>query len=159
MEFHRHIRRDLRFYLKQIPCKVALIQDSLAVEVLRLHTTDGTDTIEHKTFFSLSKPVPLSISQANGIFEQSIITCSSYSASVGLESSEMLKPNLTPPSTYQLREYSSSLDLGTSSKNEKSGTKFAYAFKHNAFCFLNSSKIYCPLCDGSLIIRCDTNPL
>ncbi|KAL6211196.1 hypothetical protein ACLB2K_016423 [Fragaria x ananassa] len=117
----RHIRRDLRFYLKQIPCKVALIQDSLAVEVLRLHTTDGTDTIEHKTFFYLSKPVPLSVSQANGNFEQSIITCSSYSASVGLESSEMLKPNLTPPSTYQLREYSSSLDLGTSSKNEKSG--------------------------------------
>ncbi|XP_004292627.1 PREDICTED: proline-rich receptor-like protein kinase PERK13-like [Fragaria vesca subsp. vesca] len=70
----RHIRRDLRFYLKQIPCKVALIQDSLAVEVLRLHTTDDTDTIEHKTFFSLSKPVPLSISQANGIFEHQCST-------------------------------------------------------------------------------------
>ncbi|XP_062023779.1 probable serine/threonine-protein kinase PBL3 [Rosa rugosa] len=117
----RHIRRDLSFYLKQIPCKVALIQDSLAVEVLRPHTTDDTDTIEHKTFFSLSKPVPLSIFQATGNYEQSIITCSGYSLSVGLESSEMPKSNLTPSSTYQPREYGSSLDIGTSSKNENSG--------------------------------------
>ncbi|KAB2623800.1 protein kinase APK1B [Pyrus ussuriensis x Pyrus communis] len=52
----RHLRRDLRFYLKKIPCKVAVIQDSLAVDVVRPHTTDDTDTIEHKLFFSLSKP-------------------------------------------------------------------------------------------------------
>ncbi|BBH08757.1 Protein kinase protein with adenine nucleotide alpha hydrolases-like domain [Prunus dulcis] len=54
----RHLRRDLRFYLKQVPCKVAIIQDSLAVDIVRPHTTDDTDTIEHKLFYSLSKPVP-----------------------------------------------------------------------------------------------------
>ena len=138
---YRHIRRDIRFYLKQIPCKVALIRDSLDVEVWRLTTRHDTDTIEHKTFFFLSKPVPLSISPANGNYEQSIVTYSSYFAFVGLESSETLKPNFTPPSTHQSR-YSSSLDLGTSSKNEKSGTKFSHAFKHNAFHFLSFSKAH-----------------
>ncbi|MBA0566205.1 hypothetical protein Golob_011046, partial [Gossypium lobatum] len=39
----RHFRRDLKLYVKQIPCKVALVDDSLNVEVLRNHTLSQTD--------------------------------------------------------------------------------------------------------------------
>ncbi|EEF42047.1 Serine/threonine-protein kinase PBS1, putative [Ricinus communis] len=55
----RHLRRDLKFFLKQIPCKVALIQDNLSVVLKRPHFTNETDPIEHKPFYSMSKPVPL----------------------------------------------------------------------------------------------------
>ncbi|XP_039170480.1 probable serine/threonine-protein kinase PBL23 [Eucalyptus grandis] len=53
----RHLRRDLRFYLKQIPCKVAIIQDSLSVDVLRPETAIDTDSMEHKSFYSITKSV------------------------------------------------------------------------------------------------------
>lgn len=92
------------------------------MEVLRPHTTDDTDTIEHKLFFSLSKPVPLSNSQANGNNEQPIITSASSSVPIGsLERSDML--HLTSPYIFNSKDYSSLLDLGSSSKNENSGQK------------------------------------
>ncbi|PQQ00625.1 inactive protein kinase [Prunus yedoensis var. nudiflora] len=126
---NRHLRRDLRFYLKQIPCKVAIIQDSLAVEVMRPHTTDDTDTIEHKLFYSLSKPVP---HPANGNSEHSSIACRSYSVSVGaLESSDMLNTNLMTSSTFKLRDYSPLLDPASSSKQENSGAKTKGDNKHS----------------------------
>ncbi|XP_022765893.1 cold-responsive protein kinase 1-like [Durio zibethinus] len=56
----RHLRRDLKFYVKQIPCKVALVQDSLNVDIMRNQTISATDDVEHKEFYSMSRPVPLS---------------------------------------------------------------------------------------------------
>ncbi|XP_034197956.1 uncharacterized protein LOC117613460 [Prunus dulcis] len=120
----RHLRRDLRFYLKQIPCKVAIIQDTLAVDVVRPHTTDDTDTIEHKLFYSLSKPVPPFTCPGNGNNVRSSIACRSYSVSVGaLESSDMLNTNLMTSSTFKLRDYSPLLDLASSSMQENSGAQ------------------------------------
>ncbi|KAM1151145.1 hypothetical protein COP2_034833 [Malus domestica] len=120
--YHRHLRRDLTFYLKQIPCKVAIIQDSLAVEVVRPHTTDETDTIEHKLFFSLSKPVPLS-NQGNENNEP-LITCGSCPESIDSpESSEILKNHFVTSPTFKLRDYGTLLNLGSSSKQENSGVQ------------------------------------
>ncbi|KAJ0086735.1 hypothetical protein Patl1_08191 [Pistacia atlantica] len=49
----RHLRRDQGFYLRQIPSKLALIQDSLDVEILRSKTTNETDAlIEHESLDS-----------------------------------------------------------------------------------------------------------
>uniref|UniRef100_A0A5B6YNP9 Protein kinase domain-containing protein n=1 Tax=Davidia involucrata TaxID=16924 RepID=A0A5B6YNP9_DAVIN len=120
----RHLRRDLRFYLKQIPCKVALIQDNLSVEVLRPYNTADTDNIEHNLFFSMSNPVPLSTGQDKENIEQSVTSCGSYPASISsLESSDMLKNNLASSFTYRSQEHSFSArdDSGSNSKQEKSG--------------------------------------
>ncbi|ONH89722.1 hypothetical protein PRUPE_8G012200 [Prunus persica] len=54
----RHLKRYLEFYLMHIPCKIAVIEDSLAVEVVRAHQIEDTDTVEHKWFYSMSKRVP-----------------------------------------------------------------------------------------------------
>ncbi|KAM1537418.1 hypothetical protein PS1_002352 [Malus domestica] len=118
----RHLRRDMRFYLKKIPCKVAIIQDSLAVDVVRPHTTDDTDTMEHKLFFSLSKPVPLSNYQSNRNNEQPL--------SDSPESSDIQKTYLTSP-TVKLRDYGSLLNLGSSPTQENSGVKTKADDKHS----------------------------
>ncbi|KAL5846382.1 hypothetical protein ACOSQ3_009906 [Xanthoceras sorbifolium] len=123
----RHLRRDLRFYVKQIPSKVALIQDSLAVEVLRSHTTnESTDAMEQKLFYSLSKPV---VSQSNfhgghdQNIEQSDTSSGSYLLSnSNLERSNTLIRNSMSSSTYRSsQENYFSLDFGSSSMQEKSG--------------------------------------
>ncbi|KAI9200750.1 hypothetical protein LWI28_012731 [Acer negundo] len=115
----RHFRRDLKFYEKQIPSKVALIQDSLDVEVLRSYTTNEVDVIEHKSFYSLSKPVSQSIFQGGdlSIDHQSETTFGSYPLSnTTLESSYLMSS-----STYRSHDHYFSLDFGSSSKQEKSG--------------------------------------
>ncbi|KAK2659372.1 hypothetical protein Ddye_005905 [Dipteronia dyeriana] len=114
----RHVRRDLKFYLKQIPSKVALIQDSLAVEVLRSYTTNEADVIEHKSFYSLSKPVSQSIFQGSdqSIDHQSETSFGSYPLSnTTLESSDLMSS-----STHRSHDHYFSLDFGSSSKQEKS---------------------------------------
>ncbi|KAJ7965456.1 Receptor-like kinase [Quillaja saponaria] len=103
----RHLRRDLRFYSKQIPCKVALIQDSFSRPVRPSNCPDR-ENIEH-----------------------SVISCKSYSLSMSsYESSDMLKSNLKPSSAYRSREKSSSLHIGSSSKQEKSGLSTKGESKH-----------------------------
>lgn len=64
-----------------IPCKIAVIEDSLTVEVVRAHQIEDTDTVEHKRFYSMSKLVPVFNCQR----------CSAYMAS--LESPNMLETN------------------------------------------------------------------
>ncbi|WCJ43456.1 Protein kinase superfamily protein [Euphorbia peplus] len=97
----RHLRRDLKYYLKQIPCKVALIQDNLSVEVKRLHATNETDPIEHKSFYSLSKHVPLLNSQSAAENDAQSSTIRSFSP--------------FPNSMDQISDMSSSTNMFTSS--------------------------------------------
>lgn len=86
----------------------------MAVDVLRPHTMDDTDTIKHKLFFSLSKPVPLSNYQSNEINEQPLIDSP--------ESSDIQNTYWTSP-TVKLRDYGSLLNLGSSPTQESSGQK------------------------------------
>lgn len=119
----RHLRRDLRFYLKQIPCKVALIEDNLSMMVVRPFTTTDTDKVEQKLFFSLSKNVPLLATSNDENNEQFIISCKSYSASIGSsENSDILKSNLVPAFKYNPQDHniSSHHELGPDSQ-DKSG--------------------------------------
>ncbi|GLT71066.1 hypothetical protein SLA2020_431080 [Shorea laevis] len=115
----RHLRRDVRFYLKQISCKIASILDSFSVDVLRPHSTIDTDDIEHKLFYSLSKPVLLSNGQGSENMEQSIMSCGSYPFSYSSqENSIMFKSNLMPSSSYRSQEHKSSLDFRPSYKQK-----------------------------------------
>ncbi|CAL5333090.1 unnamed protein product [Camellia sinensis] len=118
----RHLRRDLRFYLKQISSKMALIHDNLSVEVFRSYTTTRTDNVERRVVYSISKPVPLSAVQDNENNEQSVISCRSCSASMtSSKSSAILENNLTSSFTHRSREHHfSSGNLGSTSKQEKS---------------------------------------
>ncbi|KAL7262971.1 hypothetical protein ACSBR1_001188 [Camellia fascicularis] len=127
----RHLRRDLRFYLKQISSKVALIHDNLSVEVFRSYTTTRADNVERRVVYSISKPVPLSAVQDNENNEQSVISCRSCSASMTpSKSSAILENNLTSSFTHRSREHHfSSGDLGSTSKQEKSGQKASCDFK------------------------------
>lgn len=112
---NRHLRRDLRNYINQIPSKVALIQDNLSVKVLRSQTTSGTEVIENKLFYSLSKLV-----------EQSNISSSSFPTPANSsESSNVVKSNLMSSFIYRSQEHNSSFydDFGSSSKQEKSGQR------------------------------------
>lgn len=126
---NRHLRRDVRFYLKQISCKIASILDSFSVDVLRPHSTIDTDDIEHKLFYSLSKPVLLSNGQGSENMEQSIMSCGSYPFSYSSqENSIMFKSNLMPSSSYRSQEHKSSLDFRPSYKQKESGQRAFHVF-------------------------------
>ncbi|XAR49610.1 Non-specific serine/threonine protein kinase [Bertholletia excelsa] len=117
----RHLRKDLRFYLRQIPSKVALIQDDLSVEVLKHYLSPDIDTVEHTVAFSISKPVPLTATQDNKNPEQSVMDCKSFSGSISsTESSDMLKCNVAL-STFRPWEHRSLFDQGSASNQEKAG--------------------------------------
>ncbi|KAG8633234.1 hypothetical protein MANES_18G084900v8 [Manihot esculenta] len=119
----RHLRRDLKFYLKQIPSKLALIHDNLSVELKRPHFANETDPIEQKPFYSMSKPVPLLNRQGGENEGQCVISCRSFSLSINsLESSDMHSSSSLPSSSYGSREHSFLLDFGASSKQHKAGT-------------------------------------
>ncbi|KAE8735093.1 hypothetical protein F3Y22_tig00000477pilonHSYRG00460 [Hibiscus syriacus] len=118
-QLDRHLRRDLKLYLKQIPCKVALVQDSLNIEVVRNHNISETDVLEHKQFYSLSKPVHLSNSQFSENVDQSEASLRRYSMSMSyLDNSKTVLS--TPLSTLKPEEHNFSSDFGSSSKLEKS---------------------------------------
>ncbi|GMI89549.1 hypothetical protein like AT1G55200 [Hibiscus trionum] len=118
-QLDKHLRRDLKLYLKQIPCKVALVQDSLNIEVVRNQNISETDVLENKQFYSLSKPVRLSSSQISENVDQSEASLRRYSVSTSyLDSSKTVLS--TPLSTLKSEENNLSSDLGSSSNLEKS---------------------------------------
>lgn len=96
---------------KQIPCKVAFIQDGLSVELVKVKATGDADITEHKYFISQSKPVPafsgshsmintpsLVGTQSSDIADQSVISCTSHSFAISvsgsLESSDIQRSNV-----------------------------------------------------------------
>ncbi|XP_028060022.1 uncharacterized protein LOC114263644 isoform X6 [Camellia sinensis] len=97
----------------------------------RSYTTTRTDNVERRVVYSISKPVPLSAVQDNENNEQSVISCRSCSASMtSSKSSAILENNLTSSFTHRSREHHfSSGDLGSTSKQEKSGQKASCDFK------------------------------
>ncbi|KAK6115619.1 hypothetical protein DH2020_007888 [Rehmannia glutinosa] len=73
----RQLRKELRFYLKHIPCKVAHVRDNLSLAVLRPYYIDkSTDSMKHKLLYSLSKPVSPPAAQDNESDNHSVISVS-----------------------------------------------------------------------------------
>lgn len=105
-DIDRHLRRDLQFYLKHMPCKVAVVLDNLTVEVLRPYTTVDKDNMEVEVVYSLSKTVPLSSALDIEHSQQSVISFASYSASIASsESSDLLKSNSSSSLFYRSLEH------------------------------------------------------
>ncbi|KAL1543755.1 non-specific serine/threonine protein kinase [Salvia divinorum] len=58
--FDRPLRKELRYYLKHIPCKAALVLDNFSLQILENeYSNKETEHFDNKQFYSLSKPVPL----------------------------------------------------------------------------------------------------
>nr|XP_033509305.1 probable serine/threonine-protein kinase PBL6 isoform X1 [Nicotiana tomentosiformis] len=122
----RYLRRDLTYYLKHIPCKVALISDNLFVKVMRPYSIIDADSIENKLYFSLSKQVPLAPPPTEENTEQSVISMN-YSGSV--ESSEIANNEMV---TYEQPENSTSLeDFSANPMQERSGRSAREEMKHS----------------------------
>ncbi|KAK6132240.1 hypothetical protein DH2020_034023 [Rehmannia glutinosa] len=120
----RHLRRELRFYLKHIPCKVALVLDNLTLDISRSFYSDKeTDYIEdNKQFYSLSKPVPLPpVSDNENEQSLAVISCHGYMNSI--ESSDMGKSSSLPSfaSNFKEQSFSSQDEVGSNPKQEESG--------------------------------------
>ncbi|XP_051151022.1 inactive protein kinase SELMODRAFT_444075-like [Andrographis paniculata] len=64
----RQLRKDLKFYLQHIPCKVAQVINNFSLHVLRPYYLDkSTGVFKYKMLYSLSKPVPPPPSPDNDI--------------------------------------------------------------------------------------------
>ncbi|CAA2956807.1 receptor-like cytosolic serine threonine- kinase RBK1 [Olea europaea subsp. europaea] len=118
----RHLRREWRFYLKYIACKVALVLDNLSVEVLRSDYSDQDfDDFEAKLFYSPSKPIELPSAQDNDNNEQTSMSIN-YNTSMGsLESSDMAKSN-SFTSNFKQYSFSSQDEFGSNLKPHESGS-------------------------------------
>ncbi|KAI3464594.1 hypothetical protein Pfo_021257 [Paulownia fortunei] len=120
----RHLRRELRFYLKHIHCKVALVLDNLSLDILRpFYSNKETDYMEDKQFYSLSKPVPLPSVSDNENNEQSVVTISNHGSMNSTETSDMGKISLLSSSTSNSKEqsFSSQDEFGSNPKQQESG--------------------------------------
>ncbi|PIA47676.1 hypothetical protein AQUCO_01400351v1 [Aquilegia coerulea] len=120
----RELRKDLKFYFKHIPCKVALIQDSLSVEPLRLSNATNTDVLERKFSYSVSKPVevPLDV-QDNASEDQCVVSCGSdFVSTSSVEGSDPSQDNLALSSIDKSQpcSFSSSNGSGLLSKHVRS---------------------------------------
>ncbi|XP_073294798.1 serine/threonine-protein kinase CDG1-like [Primulina huaijiensis] len=119
----RSLRKETRFYLKHISCKVALVLDNLSLEVLRHSYTNKETEYSEEKFYTLSKPVPLPPVQENEP-EQSEIS-ESYPASVySLETSyDMAKSSFLSSfgSNSRNHSFSSLEDIGPNHKQEEPG--------------------------------------
>ncbi|KAL5703767.1 non-specific serine/threonine protein kinase [Ranunculus cassubicifolius] len=98
----RQLRKDLNFYLKETPCKVALVQDSLSIEVLKLYTTINTDVSERKFSYSVHKHVEVPVTQENGNDGQSLV---SFGSTYSYEDSDISKKGSSSASS-EISEYS-----------------------------------------------------
>ncbi|XP_058089797.1 proline-rich receptor-like protein kinase PERK13 isoform X2 [Magnolia sinica] len=106
----RHLRKDLRFYERHIPCKVGIILDSLSLQVRRRNTiiANDIDVSEQKLFYSLSKsvePISVLIEPDNLNFEQSVISCGSSCTSFSSqEGIDVLRRNSSSSSSSRNRQ-------------------------------------------------------
>ncbi|KAG8378172.1 hypothetical protein BUALT_Bualt08G0110300 [Buddleja alternifolia] len=119
----RTLRKELRFYLKHVPCKVALVLDNLSLEILRpYHSDKATVNIEHKRFYSLSKLVPQSHYEYNSNDEQTIISPSHHESISSQQSSDSGKSSVVSSLTSISKEQSffSPGEFGENTHLEKS---------------------------------------
>ncbi|KAF7816769.1 Proline-rich receptor-like protein kinase PERK8 [Senna tora] len=123
----RHLRRDLRFYLHKIPCKVGLVKDDLSVDIWKSHQSLETDVTENKLVYSLAKFVSLSECHSIADIGQSIVSYKSFPSSM-VSSDNADTPRSNTKHSFPPREQFFSSDFGSSSK---SGVSIKGEYKHS----------------------------
>ncbi|KAG1328134.1 putative serine/threonine-protein kinase PBL8 [Cocos nucifera] len=121
----RNLRKDLKFYVKHVPCKVALIQDSLSVEVMKPFFTNSSNksVSEQKSFYSDCRTVGFKFNmQETEHNEQSVISSSSYYASSSsLDSSDIFKYNMHAASSFKSLDHKNLAYDETESLSKQAG--------------------------------------
>ncbi|KAK4259353.1 hypothetical protein QN277_005695 [Acacia crassicarpa] len=107
----RHLRRDLRYRLNKIPCKVALARDDFTVETWRSHHSREADVTDHKPVYSLSHVVSLSNAHNFKDPQNSILH----------GTSDFLEDHTKHSNASRSPDNISSSHFGSSSKQEQSG--------------------------------------
>ncbi|RDX62847.1 Proline-rich receptor-like protein kinase PERK8, partial [Mucuna pruriens] len=138
----RHLRRDLRYHLNKMPCKVALVKDDLSLEIWRSHYAHDTKVTGTKFVYSLSKFVSLSDCHSIEDIEQSIISCKSYPHSIASDSSSSIR-SYKHSSANRSREHSSLSDFGSSSKQERSGISMKGEYRPFITSQIDEKQIQC----------------
>ncbi|CAI9763985.1 unnamed protein product [Fraxinus pennsylvanica] len=120
----RHLRKELKYYVKHTPCKVALVLDDLSLEVLRPYSSKkDVGNIEYTLFYSLSKPVEPLSDQDNETINNSVLSAGSYASICTFEGSNMTKnssiSSFTPNSNDH--SFSSQDESSQNTTPEKSG--------------------------------------
>ncbi|KAL3026297.1 hypothetical protein AAZX31_04G223400 [Glycine max] len=112
----RHLRRDLRYHLNKMPCKIALVKYDLSLDIWRSHYVHETKITETKCVYSLPKFVSLADCHSVEDIEDSIISCKSYPHSIFSSDSSSTIRSYTKQSSYgnRSRENSSLSDFGSS---------------------------------------------
>lgn len=95
----------MKFYLDHIPCKVALIQDSLSFEIRKPFLTNASNKAvsEQKFIYSMGRPVLPNLNAQEVGNEQSIISCGSYAAA-SFNSVDVHKYSMSTSSSYKSKE-------------------------------------------------------
>ncbi|KAL2503642.1 Protein kinase protein with adenine nucleotide alpha hydrolase-like domain [Abeliophyllum distichum] len=115
----RHLRKELKFYLKHTPCKVALILNDLTLEVSRpYYSNKDIENIEHTLFYSLSKHVEPLSDQDNETIADSVLSVNSYESVSALESSNMTKSSSVSVFTPNSNDHSISSQAGSNAEGE-----------------------------------------
>jgi len=120
---NRHLRKDLKFYLDHIPCKVALIQDSLSVEVRKpfLTIASGKAVSEQKFIYSIGRPVLPNLNRQEAGYEKSIVSCGSYAGLTSFDSFDVLKSSMISSSSYRSQGPNSLTLEETESSSKQAG--------------------------------------
>ncbi|KAH7519713.1 uncharacterized protein LOC107423453 isoform X1 [Ziziphus jujuba] len=119
----RRLKRDIRFYIDKIPCRIAYIRDMLSVEVLKHFSknTTGRDVIQTKFIYSICKPVPKLNSQSSDDEKSSLFSCESSPFSIdSLEFSDRLNSSLMPSSSNDAMHLSNKESVDASTSNPSS---------------------------------------
>ncbi|XP_072998496.1 probable serine/threonine-protein kinase PBL23 isoform X2 [Typha latifolia] len=121
----RHLRRDVKFYLKHIPCKIAIIEDSLSVRMLKpFHTNASSKGVsEHKSFYSIERSVQPSSNAVEMVHnERSIISSASYYSSlISQDSYDITRRNVLSSSSLSSQDQTVMSSDGTESLSKKAG--------------------------------------
>ncbi|KAK4433733.1 Proline-rich receptor-like protein kinase PERK13 [Sesamum alatum] len=122
----RHLRKELRFYLQHIPCKVAHVVDNLRLQVLRsYHLDKSTNTIKNKLVYALSKPVSPPPPPDNESDKQSVVSVPASSP----RSSDISKSGMMSSSTACPEEPRNVFD--SNDHQETSGSQHKLENKHD----------------------------
>ncbi|WOL12313.1 calcium/calmodulin-regulated receptor-like kinase 1 isoform X5 [Canna indica] len=124
----RHLRRDLKFYLKHLSCKVASIDDSLCVHVKKHFVTNASNKgiLDQKLFYSVWKVIQPSSDvhendkEPNKTNVRSLISFADYYASmISQDYYNALKLSTTSSSTSRTQDSSLSTFDGTVSSSKQ----------------------------------------
>ncbi|XP_073143966.1 uncharacterized protein [Henckelia pumila] len=128
-----HLRKELRYYLKRVPCKVALVLENLTLDVMRPYYSDSANGVpKHELVYSLSKPVLVTPTEDIENNERSVISSAGHEIMNSMENTGIQKSILVTSLSCNSKEpdFSSQEEFGSNSPKGKLGSNAELLIKH-----------------------------